>query len=194
MPIMSARCFEFAERAGPRPEAEAFATTGRPLDLRRRIPHARRAGNAVARRRLEGRGLPHRAGTADRASSTKAIKIDTGDRSFTVLSLPGHSFGCIGLYDERDGLLFSGDAVYDDTLIDDMWCSNRDDYRATMRRLLDLPVRIVHGGHGESFGEARLREIAREYLERPRRAWINEPLYKRRAWEIYPLLCERNSA
>ena len=33
--------------------------------------------------------------------------IDLGDRSFTVLHLPGHSFGCIGLYDERDGLLFS---------------------------------------------------------------------------------------
>ena len=48
-----------------------------------------------------------------------------------------------------------------------MWCSDRDDYRATMRRLLDLPVRIVHGGHGESFGEARLKEIAREYLDRP---------------------------
>jgi hypothetical protein len=36
-----------------------------------------------------------------------------------------------------------------------------------MRRLIDLPVRIVHGGHGESFGEARLKEIAREYLDRP---------------------------
>ena len=84
-----------------------------------------------------------------------------------MLSLPGHSFGCIGFYDERDGLLFSGDAVYDNTLIDDMWCSDRDDYRATMSRLLDLPVRIVHGGHGESFGEPRLKEIAREYLDRP---------------------------
>ena len=91
--------------------------------------------------------------------------IDLGDRSFTVLDLPGHSFGCIGLYDERDGLLFLGDAVYDSTLIDDMWCSDRDDYRATMRRLLDLPVRIVHGGHGESSVMSGFK-IAREYLDR----------------------------
>ena len=62
---------------------------------------------------------------------------------------------------------FPATPIYDDTLIDDMWCSDRDDYRATMRRLLDLPVRIVHGGHGESFGDVRLKEIAQEYLDRP---------------------------
>ncbi len=38
--------------------------------------------------------------------------------------------------------------------------------RATMRRLLDLPARIVHGGHGESFDRAWMREIAQEYLDR----------------------------
>ena len=157
---------EFAERAGPRLEAEAFATMDDRwtfADEFRRLPEPVSAlphvGWQAENYRIEPAPLTRILDEGDR--------IDTGDRSFTVLHLPGHSFGSIGLFDERDGLLFSGDAIYDDDLIDDMWCSNRDDYRATMRRLLDLSVRIVHGGHGDSFGEARLNAIAREYLERP---------------------------
>jgi hypothetical protein len=34
-----------------------------------------------------------------------------------------------------------------------------------MRRLLELPVDVVHGGHDPSFGRDRLREIARDYLQ-----------------------------
>jgi glyoxylase-like metal-dependent hydrolase (beta-lactamase superfamily II) len=158
--------FEFAERAGPRPEAEAFAT----MDDRWTFADEFR-GLAEPVTRLPSAGWRAEGYRIQPAPLTRILdegdKIDTGDRSFTVLNLPGHSFGCIGLYDEQNGLLFSGDAVYDDTLIDDMWCSNRDDYRATMRRLIDLPVRTVHGGHGKSFGDIRLKEIAREYLDRP---------------------------
>jgi glyoxylase-like metal-dependent hydrolase (beta-lactamase superfamily II) len=33
-----------------------------------------------------------------------------------------------------------------------------------MKRLLDLPVSQVYPGHGESFGQDRLRELARDYL------------------------------
>lgn len=156
---------EFAERAGPSQEAEAFTTmedrwtfADEFRALAEPVSRLPQAGWKAEDYRIEPAPLTRILDEGDR--------IDTGDRTFTVLHLPGHSLGCIGLYDERDGLLFSGDAVYDDTLIDDMWCSNKDDYRATMRRLIDLPVRIVHGGHGESFREARLKEIAREYLDR----------------------------
>ena len=46
-------------------------------------------------------------------------RIDLGDRAFSVLSLPGHTPGSIGLWDEADGTLFCGDAVYaEDPLID----------------------------------------------------------------------------
>ncbi|HSE75864.1 MAG TPA: MBL fold metallo-hydrolase, partial [Dongiaceae bacterium] len=38
--------------------------------------------------------------------------IDTGDRHFEVLHLPGHSPGSIGLWEEGTGTLFSGDAIY----------------------------------------------------------------------------------
>ncbi|MBZ9795506.1 MBL fold metallo-hydrolase [Mesorhizobium sp. ES1-4] len=90
--------------------------------------------------------------------------VDLGDRRFRVLHLPGHSPDSIALFDEADGLLFSGDAIYDDTLIDDLPDSDRGAYISTMRRLLDLPVRIGHGGHGPSFDGNRMREIASAYL------------------------------
>ncbi|MDP3899156.1 MAG: MBL fold metallo-hydrolase [Mesorhizobium sp.] len=91
--------------------------------------------------------------------------LDLGDCTFRVLHLPGHSPGCLGLIDTADGTFFSGDAIYDDELLDDLPGSDRAAYRATMTRLLTLDVSIVHGGHGESFGQARLREIAQAYLD-----------------------------
>lgn len=92
--------------------------------------------------------------------------LDLGDRAFRVLHLPGHSPGCLGLIDDADGTFFSGDAIYDDELYDSLRGSDRAAYRATMQRLLTLDVSIVHGGHGESFGQARMREIAQDYLDR----------------------------
>jgi len=34
----------------------------------------------------------------------------------------------------------------------------------TMKRLRELPVEVVHGGHDESFGRERLIEIADDYV------------------------------
>lgn len=92
--------------------------------------------------------------------------IDIGDRHFEVLHLPGHSPGSIGLWEESTGTLFSGDAVYDGPLLDELEGSDVGQYCSTMERLLELPVDVVHGGHDPSFGRDRLREIARDYLDR----------------------------
>ncbi|MBM4382491.1 MAG: MBL fold metallo-hydrolase [Deltaproteobacteria bacterium] len=92
--------------------------------------------------------------------------IDLGDRAFEVLHLPGHSPGSIGLWDAKSGTLFSGDAIYDGPLLDQIPGANVPDYLATMRRLRELPVSVVHGGHDPSFGRARLVEIADDYLAR----------------------------
>ena len=61
-------------------------------------------------------------------------------------------------------VLFSGDAIYDDLLIDDLPDSDRSAYRATMARISELPVHMVYGGHGEPFDGGRMREIAADYL------------------------------
>ncbi|HLQ36995.1 MAG TPA: MBL fold metallo-hydrolase [Planctomycetota bacterium] len=92
--------------------------------------------------------------------------IDTGDRHFEVPHLPGHSPGSIGLWEARSGTLFSGDAIYDGPLLDDLPESDIGQYVRTMERLMALPVTVVHAGHDPSFGRARLRELARAWLDR----------------------------
>jgi glyoxylase-like metal-dependent hydrolase (beta-lactamase superfamily II) len=94
--------------------------------------------------------------------------IDLGDRAFSVLHLPGHSPGGIGLWEAKTGILFSGDAVYDGPLLYDLPGSSVEAYVATLERLLALDVATVHAGHDPSFGRARLGEIARDYLTRLR--------------------------
>ncbi|MFZ0323721.1 MAG: MBL fold metallo-hydrolase [Actinomycetes bacterium] len=91
--------------------------------------------------------------------------IDLGDRSFQVLHLPGHTPGSTALFDATAGVLFSGDVVYDGTLLDELPESDIASYVESMRRLLELPVRVVHAGHEPSFSGERLRELCQAYLD-----------------------------
>jgi glyoxylase-like metal-dependent hydrolase (beta-lactamase superfamily II) len=90
--------------------------------------------------------------------------IDAGGRRFEVVHTPGHSPGGIALWEAASGLLFSGDIVYDGPLIEDTYHSNAEDYVRSMRRLLTLPVRVVHGGHFPSFPGTRLRRMIEDWL------------------------------
>ena len=92
-----------------------------------------------------------------------------------MLHLPGHSPGSIGLWEEASGTLFSGDAVYDGPLLDELPESDIGQYCRTMERLLDLPVDVVHAGHDPSFGRDRLRELASSYLQRRRVTPVGRP-------------------
>ncbi len=90
--------------------------------------------------------------------------IDLGDRVFEVMHTPGHSPGGIMLFEKASGILFSGDTVYDGPLIDDAYHSDLGDYIASMKRILDLPVRVIHGGHFPSFDGQKYRELIRAFL------------------------------
>lgn len=90
--------------------------------------------------------------------------VDTGDRHFEVLHLPGHSPGSIGLWEAASETLFSGDAIYDGPLLDELGDSDIPAYINTMKRLRELPVKVVHGGHDASFGADRMIEICDQYL------------------------------
>lgn len=85
--------------------------------------------------------------------------IDLGDRRFEVIHTPGHSPGGIALYEAATKTLISGDIIYDGELVTDTFHSDLVDYARSLKRLRELPVSIVHGGHFPSFGSVRLRQL-----------------------------------
>jgi glyoxylase-like metal-dependent hydrolase (beta-lactamase superfamily II) len=92
-------------------------------------------------------------------------EIDLGDRRLDVLHLPGHIPGELGLWEEATRTLLSGDCVYESgILLDELPESDIPDYVRSMERLREVPVRIVHGGHDDSFGRDRLLELIDGYV------------------------------
>jgi glyoxylase-like metal-dependent hydrolase (beta-lactamase superfamily II) len=91
--------------------------------------------------------------------------IDLGNRQLEVIHTPGHSPGGIALWESATSTLFSGDIVYDGPLIEDTYHADAKDYYQSMKRLLDMPVTTVHGGHFGSYGRERHREIIRNWLD-----------------------------
>ena len=154
---------EFAERLVHRDEAELMARPTRAAtladlyvtdDIFTRLPPAPYASSEYA---------------VKAAPATRLVEdgdvIDLGDRHFEIIHAPGHSPGGIMLWEARSAILFSGDTVYDGPLIDDAYHSDVGLYVASMKRILDLPVRVVHGGHFPSFDGRRYRELARAYID-----------------------------
>jgi glyoxylase-like metal-dependent hydrolase (beta-lactamase superfamily II) len=81
--------------------------------------------------------------------------LDLGDRTLTVLHVPGHTPGSVALWEGENGLLFTGDTLYDSTMdFEDAAAAS-----SSLLRLRELPVRRVFGGHDLSFDGDRMREL-----------------------------------
>jgi len=76
--------------------------------------------------------------------------LDLGDVSLQVYHTPGHTRGSMSLFEENDGLLFSGDTVFPDGSIGrvDLDGGSADDIRKSIARLAALPSRTLYPGHG----------------------------------------------
>jgi glyoxylase-like metal-dependent hydrolase (beta-lactamase superfamily II) len=75
--------------------------------------------------------------------------IDLGNYELQVIHTPGHTSGCICLYEPRAGLLFTGDTVFaGGTLSEIAVGGNVSDYVNSVRRLSNLKIKQLYPGHG----------------------------------------------
>jgi glyoxylase-like metal-dependent hydrolase (beta-lactamase superfamily II) len=68
----------------------------------------------------------------------------------TVVHLPGHSTGSIGVL-TSEGDLFSGDLIYNFLRPEMIWIDDLPAAQASVERLKHLNVRTVYPGHGKPF-------------------------------------------
>lgn len=102
------------------------------------------------------------------APPTRTVKdgdvVDLGNRHFEVIHLPGHSPGSIVLWEASTNTLISGDVVTEGKLLDELYHSSSDDYVASLERIRDLKVDVVHPGHYDGFGRVRFVELIDAYI------------------------------
>ena len=84
-------------------------------------------------------------------------RIDLGNRTYTVIHTPGHTAGSACLFDEADGTLFTGDAIYVDAPIE--WELAPEIMSTSLARIAGLGARVVHAGHERSFDGEELRAV-----------------------------------
>lgn len=81
--------------------------------------------------------------------------VHLGQRAWTVLDAPGHATGGLALFDAQDGILITGDALWEDGFgILDPWTDGEHVFAAAARALDTLAAtqaRIVVPGHGAPF-------------------------------------------
>jgi len=79
----------------------------------------------------------------------EGAQIYTGAYRFRVLKVPGHTSGCIALYDAANQILFSGDCWFGGDSIGrfDLPTANKQDIFRSAKRLKDLKVKFLCSGH-----------------------------------------------
>lgn len=78
------------------------------------------------------------------------FKIDLGERDIFVIETPGHTPGGISLFDKTNGLLFTGDLLYEGPLYAFENESEPDYYLQSLRKISKMfgdKIKTIHPGH-----------------------------------------------
>ena len=145
----------------PEPMAELFAAHGTPAPVTASIVET------MAALRAATMPLP------TLTSLSPGATLELGDRRLTAIHAPGHSDGQLLLYDEADGLLFSGDHVLMRiTPHIGVWPSSEPNplgrYLTSLAQLEGLAVRLALPGHRAPITtwSGRIAELRHHHEER----------------------------
>jgi glyoxylase-like metal-dependent hydrolase (beta-lactamase superfamily II) len=92
--------------------------------------------------------------------------IDLGGRLLKVLATPGQTPGSICIWEERSGSLFTGDTLFDDPQERRFAPADPAAFAESLRMLLELPIKMVYGGHFGRVTRPRMQALIERYFER----------------------------
>lgn len=76
--------------------------------------------------------------------------VDIGGQHLKILHTPGHTSGCICIYESKQGILISGDTVFAQGTISEIKESGSyGEYMNSLERLNRLKIDLICPGHGE---------------------------------------------
>jgi len=96
--------------------------------------------------------------------------VDIGDAKFTIIPLPGHSVGQVGVLTE-DNVLYAGDAIFTQKTLRKHpipFYVDPDETINSLERLVELGAEVVVPGHGEVLRGEDIRSQADYYSNRIR--------------------------
>lgn len=76
--------------------------------------------------------------------------INLGDRTIQTIYTPGHTSGSVSFYDQTNGILFTGDLLYEGPLYAFEEESNPDHYLQSLINMSNLFIKRIHPGHDHS--------------------------------------------
>ena len=97
-------------------------------------------------------------------------EFDLGERRFVVMHIPGHSPGSVALHDQENGVLATGDTIYETShgLIDWYPGSNTTQMGKSVKKLVDLAkdktVKTVLTGHNDVIDCATMVALGDHHL------------------------------
>jgi len=97
-------------------------------------------------------------------------RISDGIHSLLVIHTPGHSPGSISLFDEREGLLFTGDILYRSRILAHFFSTSPSDLMKSIIKLEDLKIEAILPGHFDDILPSSILqdgvELAREMMDK----------------------------
>jgi hydroxyacylglutathione hydrolase len=95
-------------------------------------------------------------------------KLEIGDMTWEVMHIPGHSSGCIALYNRSSKVLIPGDVVYADGAIGrfDLHGADGAQLKDSLMKLGELEVEVLLPGHNrvvKGLGAGYIRDTARQW-------------------------------
>jgi glyoxylase-like metal-dependent hydrolase (beta-lactamase superfamily II) len=95
-------------------------------------------------------------------------KLEIGDMNWEVMHIPGHSSGCIALYNSSSKVLIPGDVVYADSAIGrfDLHGADGAQLNDSLLKLGDLEVEVLLPGHNrvvKGVKSGYIRETAKQW-------------------------------